>query len=349
MGKLWISSNELASLFGERVAFKSGLALTREEIATHIIANTDEPDVTSVATAIKTIDDTLIRFHSQDLQNAFQDLLFSLGAIPNRGVPGDARSYFYGLFGAKLGIPNKHPFFAVEKLLDDIHYSKGNSILVDGFDADSFYALVARTLPISSIDLARNYIELILESERAALWHWYPTRSVNWNNSIELNALFASESLETTTGTYFDQRFIEYLHRNPQQLNNMHWRQFEALTAEYFLRQGFDVELGPGRADNGVDIRAWNKSANISSPQLILVQCKREKRPVQKVLVKSLWADVVHEGATSGMIVTTSTLSPGANAVRKARSYPIQVADRSHVVSWLKALKLPGSGVFMGA
>lgn len=69
--------------------------------------------------------------------------------------------------------------------------------------------------------------------------------------------LFRSENLETAHGEYFDQRFVDFLAAYFDDVDEINWRQFEGLAAEFFARQGFLVELGPGRADGGVDIRLW--------------------------------------------------------------------------------------------
>ncbi|GEM_PF-6903413 len=42
------------------------------------------------------------------------------------------------------------------------------------------------------------------------------------------------------------------------------------------------------------------------------MQCKRYKTKIEKMVVKSLWADIQEYGAESGLIVTISSLSPGA-------------------------------------
>jgi restriction system protein len=77
----------------------------------------------------------------------------------------------------------------------------------------------------------------------------------------------------------------------------------------------------------------------------ILVQCKRQKAKVEKVVVKGLHADVSYESADYGLIVTTSELSPGARATIEARGYPIQEVDRSGLEKWLQTLRTPGTGI----
>ena len=99
----------------------------------------------------------------------------------------------------------------------------------------------------------------------------------------------------------------------------------------------YEVELGSGRNDDNVDIRAWADGS--VGPPTILIQCKREKNKVGKVVVNALYADIQHEQAKSGLIVTTSALSPGARKIRTARGYPIEKADRIKVLQWIKAMR----------
>jgi restriction system protein len=47
------------------------------------------------------------------------------------------------------------------------------------------------------------------------------------------------------------------------------------------------------------------------------------KTKIDKTLVKSVYTDVLHEHADSGLIVTTSYLSSGAARMRTARGYKV--------------------------
>lgn len=53
-------------------------------------------------------------------------------------------------------------------------------------------------------------------------------------------------------GTFIDQRYLNNLSINTDKLDLMHWRQFEALTAEYFERKGYRVDIGSGRNDGAL-------------------------------------------------------------------------------------------------
>jgi restriction system protein len=121
----------------------------------------------------------------------------------------------------------------------------------------------------------------------------------------------------------------------------MQWRKFEGLAGEY--REGYRVEMGSGRADGGVDLRVWRDVQAGDIAPTILVQCKRQKAKVPQVVVKALDADVLNENAESGLIVTTTTLEPGAEMVRVARGYPIRAAERPTLRTWLEDLRTPRS------
>ncbi|MBR0810601.1 restriction endonuclease [Bradyrhizobium diazoefficiens] len=172
---------------------------------------------------------------------------------------------------------------------------------------------------------------------------WSDLRQIEWKTQIELRELFESEGLDVEYGNFIDQRYIDYLHANFSDVDKMHWRKFEQLTAEFLDRSGYRVEIGPGRNDDGVDVRAWSKDAETSRP-LVIVQCKRQKATIDKPIIKSLYADVLHESAQSGLLVTTSRLSSGAEHTRVARAYPINVADRVTLREWLVKLREPGVG-----
>jgi len=89
------------------------------------------------------------------------------------------------------------------------------------------------------------------------------------------------------------------------------------------------------------------KRAAARNPPAIIVQCKREKRKIGKVVVKALWANVPAERADSGLIVTTNDISPGAAKVVEAQAYPITVANLREVQRWLRAMRKPEAGVVL--
>jgi restriction system protein len=172
----------------------------------------------------------------------------------------------------------------------------------------------------------------------------------SWDGVLDLSELFSSESVMASYGRFFDQRFVNYLASNYDAIGSIHWRKFEGLVAEYFHRAGFQVEIGPGRNDNGVDIRVWEKSlATDVSPPTLLIQCKRVRREIDKVVVKALAADVEWEGAQQGLLVATADWSPGAREVVRTRSYRVAEVNRSAVWQWLEDMRATGNGLWYPA
>ena len=106
------------------------------------------------------------------------------------------------------------------------------------------------------------------------------------------------------------------------------------------------VELGPGRNDDGVDVRVWkdDQAHSTDSPHFI-IQCKRQKRKIEKIVVKGLYADVHFQKADYGLIVTSSELSPGAKDTISVRGYPIREVDGKAIRDWLDVLQKPGTGI----
>ncbi|MDD3937570.1 restriction endonuclease [Rhodoferax sp.] len=338
MGSIWTPKNDFAAFFGEQVGLKSGLALSREELVSHIGAN--DP----ISLVIGSASDDLVRLRAAEVADAFQRVLFRLGRLDSEFV-GHGPTLLHFKYQSDV---EKHSCLQqVLALLGDVHFNGEKQSLSDNFDKEHFFEQVSSTLPTGATPIAVELIGLIELTERASPWQWHVDRHVAWKDTVDLEELFSSESLNATHGTFFDQRFVDYLFVNFDRIDSINWRKFEGLTAEFFVRSGYTVEVGPGRNDGGVDIRAWKFGAAPTDPPLILIQCKRQKEKVGKTVVKALWADVVDENATSGLVVTSSALSPGADAVRRARSYPIEVADRAKLKNWLSQLKTPGTGIFL--
>lgn len=154
--------------------------------------------------------------------------------------------------------------------------------------------------------------------------------------------MFESESIHgcEKEEAYFDQRYIEYLYKQECDIENIHWRQFEFLTGEFFRRSGYNVTVNKGRGDGGIDVIAV-KENQITGPEKIFVQCKKYKKPnhIQLDSVRAFWATINDEQATKGIIATTSCLSKGAQEYCKARLYRLCAAEEDKVTNWIEKMK----------
>lgn len=163
--------------------------------------------------------------------------------------------------------------------------------------------------------------------------------SREWDGAILLSDLFETESIPRTDAAHLDQRFIDFLAAQPGRLHDIHWRNFERLVAEFFNKQRYEVQLGPGTKDGGIDMRVWPQGKT-DGPPLMVIQCKRyaEGRYVTVESVKSLWADLVFEGAQRGLIATTSAVTPEGQRMISARKYPLDLAESNKIKEWTRTM-----------
>lgn len=336
----WITTNtSFRSFLSDRIGYKSGLALNNNEMIQLVDKNDPLFDVFTCAK------EEFCRIRTNHIEDTFQKILYRLG-VTTQDFIGHAPTLLEMEF---RNDPSRSELFhQVLYTLGETHFDKGKQSIFIDFDEDQYYRYIQSQFGSEALLIARRLVELTKDSEEASPWEWLSARVLDWESPIELRGLFESESLDAMYGRFIDQRYLNYLSINNEKLGSMHWRKFEALTAEYFERKGYKVEIGIGRNDGGIDVRVWNPDANASDPPVQLIQCKRTKSKIDKVLVKSLWADVIDEKAKGGVIVTTSSFSPGARDVCKARKYPIREINRNKVIQWLNELRRVGRGVFMG-
>lgn len=341
MGGISFSVSEYASSVSEIVGHKTGLCLNEKELAklTNDLSIIDS----SKFLAPK---DNFVRIRSEDYQSLISWLLYKTGYTDRHYQQYEHISIFHKYKHDKESLDiyidiishwSKH----IECSLKDFHEGK-----IESVDPSPTMRFAAQKYGKLGLDMAYEYI-MALEREMQ-ISPWSNFRRVNWKDTKKLEDLFKSESLESNYGEFFDQRFVHYLINNFDDIGKIHWRQFEGLTGEYFVKKGFHVEIGAGRDDGGIDLRVWKESEDSKSPASILVQCKRQKKKIEKVVVKALWADMVDENVESGLIVTTSSISPGAKQVCVARGYNIDEANRDTMKKWLLGMRHPDAGVFMG-
>lgn len=333
MGSVHLSREALIESLAEIVGFKSGMVLTDSELlellrASGFFEKILAPDGPGGG-----------RIRSEEYEDAVVLLLYKLGRTPS------PNNHFFlaEMFHKYKGDPaTLDLYMAMGKLYNAsmkqamreaiARPPEGRSI-----DPTSFMTEAAHRHGRAGLDMAMEMITGVnRDLNRSA---WGQLRSIDWKDEIELADLFKSENLATSHGTFLDQRFIDYLDRNFERIGDIHWRKFEGLAGEFFDREGYKVDMGPGRNDDGIDLRIYPAAEIEDTPPLIIVQCKRVKTKIDKALIKSVYADVLHEHADSGLIVTTSYLSPGAARMRTARGYNVEAADRTTLRQWINQMK----------
>lgn len=336
MGAIIFDGGGLADHLHEVLGYKAGVAASIEHLC-DLLNGTDYPDL------IRGSEAGFVRIRSENYEELYFTLLHKVGLTDKVHSP-------------------IHEMFSFHKKLREIG---GESFVFDILKIYSEEAGIAaaeakasgksKINPEGMIRHAyRKFGEKGLEAIALAIEYFERARVLNpngtgryaeWGNIQNIEDIFLRNGQAPQYGTFFDQRLINYLSVNSNQLGAMHWRKFEELIAECFQKEGFDVEIGPGSNDDGVDIRVWVPGQREDNPPEYLIQCKRQKDKIDKVTVKGLYADVAHEGAEMGLLVTTSEFSPGARNVVSARGYPVTEVNGDMLSRWLLALRKPGTGI----
>ena len=332
MGGIHLSRQNALDFFCETVGYKAGLVVTAERLA-DLLQDYDP----LLATLIGDPDRAGFRFHSSEVQEIVAHLLFKIGNIDDPStVPGHIQIYHRVKDSPHDLAVYEHVMKCYVDFMNDVMENKpppGTAL-----DPAPFMRASMDPCGSAGLDMAMEVISTI--NHDLHISPWGTVRSVDWIDTVELEGLFRSEDLSAQYGQFFDQRYIDFLQANFEEISNIHWRKFEGLTGEFFDREGFKVDVGPGRNDDGIDLRIHSPDAREDAPPLMIVQCKRQQAKIGKALIKSVYADVLHEEASSGLIVTSSFISPGAETMRTARNYPVEAADRNTLRDWIQKMKV---------
>jgi restriction system protein len=114
-------------------------------------------------------------------------------------------------------------------------------------------------------------------------------------------------------------------------------KEFEAFIQNLFTKMGFDTKLYQASGDGGIDCVAYDPHP-ITGGKFI-VQAKLYTRTVQPTHVRDLWGTVQHEGATKGIMITTSGYGP--DSYKFAGGKPLNLIDGSGLLALCQEYKIP--------
>ena len=116
----------------------------------------------------------------------------------------------------------------------------------------------------------------------------------------------------------------------------MYWEDFEHLVRELFEKEiissGGEVKVTQASADGGVDAIAFDPDPIRGGK--IVIQAKRYTNVVGVAAVRDLYGTVVNEGATKGILVTTSDY--GKDSYEFAKDKPLTLLNGSNLLSLLE-------------
>lgn len=99
--------------------------------------------------------------------------------------------------------------------------------------------------------------------------------------------------------------------------------EFEALVSDLFGRMGLEAKLTRSSKDGGVDAIAFDSRPVLGNK--LVIQAKRHRHTVGVSAVRDLYGTMMNEGASKGILVTTSGYGPDAYSF--AKSKPIELID----------------------
>jgi len=323
MGNINASIAYFRDVVTEEVACKAGLLLTDNEALT-ILKKQEHSD----AWLFEHPRNSGTRVRPEDVESIILSLRYGVGNLPD-GPMGMDRRIIMTKKLLKEGLDPTPLYNAFKEVVGSGKYK------VIGEEA------MKEILQISAFPPAIVYEFLMSVHEQMDLsvnWFNVSERDVTW--AVPLNDLFQTEHVPDDPDVYLDQRYIDYLFRNSEDLHKIQWRNFERLTAEFFQRRNYEIELGPGTKDGGIDVRVWPGKSDKDGPPLLIIQCKRytEGNDVHVETVKAFWSDVVYENAQHGIIATTSRVSPEGIKLSRARAWPLGFVHNKQVQHWINTM-----------
>jgi restriction endonuclease Mrr len=212
-------------------------------------------------------------------------------------------------------------------------------------DGASGHALHGALNAAENARTAVTRIETAVEEDLAQLL--VTAREQAWTHSTSVSRLFFPTRIsmglgdnERRRGLYeilptFTDELVSRLREQPNDLYALSPRAFEELIAQIFDRFGYAVELTQRTRDGGCDIVAVRDGRNSAR---YLIECKRyaKENRVGVGIVRQLGGVVTIEGATKGIVVTTSTFTDPARETLRRASWMLEGQDFDSVCSWLR-------------
>lgn len=125
-----------------------------------------------------------------------------------------------------------------------------------------------------------------------------------------------------------------YFGKKTDQFDRLHWREFEKLVGELLESQGFQVQLGPGSADGGVDIRLLQRDPIGDILTLVQVKKYSKHRRIGLQAVQALHGAKMADLADRSIFVTTSSYQPSARRFASRNNVKMGLYVSDDVRKW---------------
>jgi restriction system protein len=121
-------------------------------------------------------------------------------------------------------------------------------------------------------------------------------------------------------------------------------KEFESFVQNLFTKMGYETDQFRTSGDGGIDCMAYKRDP--VAPMKIAVQAKLYTKTVSPTHVRDLYGTMQHEGATLGIMITTSGYGPGS--VEFANGKPLHLIDGTGLMSICQEHGIPARILDLG-
>lgn len=168
----------------------------------------------------------------------------------------------------------------------------------------------------------------------------YPDEEADYSDfSSYFHWQWVCSLVQPDIGDVYSELYSHFAKR-PDDLYNLHWRDYEILLSEILKTQGFDVLLGPGRNDGGIDITLLQRDP--IGDLVTLIQAKKfaPENKIDLTAVQALFGAQMADGAQKAMFVTTSSYAPVAKRFAARETVSMDLANSADVADWSRQARV---------
>ena len=220
MGGIVARQSYFLDVASEEIACSSGVLLTDDNIKTLSVRY----DIEDFRRLERTERET--RMRAEEFEQAVLDIRKAIGNLP------DAKMGQFVLLDVVRALHDKGT--DTTKIGEAyITVSKSGKHKSIGKEAMEEIISISGQNPLHVLEFLGAFGEM----QRRQLFHYRRVTAKNWDGAISLDRLFQGEHIPDDPSVYLDQRYIDYLAKNNEEMGRIHWRNFERLTTEFFRRQ----------------------------------------------------------------------------------------------------------------
>jgi restriction system protein len=217
--------------------------------------------------------------------------------------------------------------------------------VVNALDAVAFNGLVTNTNPATGTEETKFIMSIMADKSqfltfdlgqvdpKATFKHM---KGVAATSLVDLTPIPPIIQLEKSDKRFISGRNVVGNLDDTVNLAAMHWDDFEHLVRELFEKEftsnGGEVKVTQASSDGGVDAIAFDPDPIRGGK--IVIQAKRYTNVVGVAAVRDLYGTVMNEGATKGLLVTTSDY--GKDSYEFAKDKPLTLLNGSNLLSLLE-------------